>query len=61
VGDVISGGHLGHLGPLPSDLGPNHQMVIFCGSFCLKLGYNPSLLILGMTCRGFGFKSYDLK
>jgi len=27
--------------------------------FYWKLGYNPSLLILWMTCWGFGFKSYD--
>jgi len=25
-----------------------------------KLGYNPSLLILWMTCWVFGFKSYDI-
>jgi len=29
-------------------------------SFYWKLGYNPSLLILWMTCWGFGFKSYDV-
>ena len=33
---------------------------VFCWSFYWKLGYNPSLLILWMTCWGFGFKSYDL-
>jgi len=28
--------------------------------FLLETGDNPSLLILWMTCWGFGFKSYDL-
>jgi len=31
------------------------------GPLYLVLGDNPSLLILWMTCWGFGFKSYDLK
>ena len=35
-------------------------MVVFWWSFYWILGYNPSLLILWMTCWGFGFKSYDL-
>ena len=61
VSDVISGGLLGHLGPLYLDLGPNHSMAVFCWSFHRKLGYNPSLLILWMTCWVFSFKSYDLK
>ena len=26
----------------------------------MKLGYNPSFLILWMTCWGFGFKSCDV-
>jgi len=32
-------------------------VVVFRWSFYWKLGYNPSLLILWMTCWGFGFKS----
>ena len=28
--------------------------------FFWKLGHNPSLLILWMTCWGFGFKNYDV-
>jgi len=35
-------------------------MVVFRWSFYWKLGYNPSLLLLWMTCWDFGFKSYDL-
>jgi len=53
-----SRGLLSHLGPLCLALGPNRQMVVFRWSFYWKLGYNPSLLILWMTCWGFGFKSY---
>jgi len=33
-------------------------VVVFRWSFYWKLGYNPSILILWMTCWGFGFKSY---
>jgi len=29
VSDIISGGLLGHLGPLHLALGPNHQKVVF--------------------------------
>jgi len=57
LSDVISGRLLGHLGPLRLALGPNHQMVVFRWSFYWKLGYNPGLLILWMTCWRFGFKS----
>ena len=48
--------------PWPTLPGPGRQsyMVVFCWSFYWKLDYNPSLLILWMTCWGFGFKSYDL-
>ena len=45
----------------PTSPGPGHQPLD--GSILLKfywkLGYNPSLLILWMTCWGFGLKSYD--
>jgi len=61
VSDVISGGLLHHLGPLHLALGSNSSMAVFRLSFYWKLGYNPSLLILWMTCWGFRFKSYDLK
>jgi len=61
VSDVISGGFLGHLGPIFLALGPNRQMVAFRWSFSWKLSYNRSLLILWMTCCGFRFKSYDPK
>jgi len=61
VSNVISGGLLGHLDPLHLALGPNCYMVVFHWSFYLKLGYNLCLLILWMTCWGFGIKSYDLK
>jgi len=48
--------------PWPTLPGPGHQPL--GGSIMLKfywkLGYNPSLLILWMTCWGFSFKSYDL-
>jgi len=56
VSGIISGGHLGHLSPLCLALGTNHYVVVFRWSFYWKLGYNPSLLILWMTCWGFGFK-----
>jgi len=56
--DVISGGLLGHLGPLCLALGTNRYVVVFCWTFYWKLGYNPSLLILWMICWGFGFKNY---
>jgi len=47
--------------PWPTLPGLGHQPLD--GSIFLywKLGYNPSLLILWMTCWGFEFKSYDLK
>jgi len=61
VSDIISGGLLGHLGPLYLALGANRYMVVFRLRFYRKLGYNLSLLLLWMTCCGFGFKSYDLK
>jgi len=61
VSDVISGGLLGHRSPLHLALGPNCWMVVFHWSFCWKLGYNLSFLILWITCWGFGFKSYYLK
>jgi len=57
VSDVISGGLLGHLGPLRLALGTNRLVVVFHSSFYWKLGYNPSLLIFWMTCWSFGFKS----
>jgi len=57
VSDVISGGLLGHLGPLFLALGANRYVVVFCWRFYWKLGYNLSLLILWMTCWGFRFKS----
>jgi len=60
VSDVKSGGLLGHFGPLCQALGANHQVVVFRWSFYWKLGYNLSLLILWVTCWGFGFKSYDV-
>jgi len=60
VSNIICGGLLGHLGPLCLALGANRQVVVFRSSFYWKLGYNPSLLILWMTCWGFGFKSYDV-
>ena len=41
--------------------GPKLLMIVFCWSFYWKLGYNMSLLILWMTCWGFGFRNYDLK
>jgi len=50
VSDVISGGLLGHLGPLYLALGANHHMVVFHCSFHWKLGNNLILLILWMTC-----------
>jgi len=56
VSDVISGGLLGHLGPLCLTLGTN------CGSislkFLLETRLQSSLLILWMTCWGLRFKSY---
>jgi len=48
--DVISGGLLSHVGPLCLALGANREVVVFHWSFYWKLGYNPSLLILWMTC-----------
>jgi len=60
VSDITSGGLLGHLGPLCLALGANRLVVEFRFSFYWKLGHNPSLLILWMTCWGFRFKSYDL-
>ena len=60
VSDVMSRGLFGHLGPLCLALGANHLVVVFRWSFYWKLGYNPSLLILWMTCWGFGFKSCDV-
>jgi len=60
VNNVISGWLLGHLGSLCLALGANRQVVVFRWSFYWKLSYNPSLLILWMTCWGFGFKSYDV-
>jgi len=59
VSDVISGGLLGHLGPLYLALGANRYVVVFRRSLYWKLGYNPSLLILWMTYWGFRFKSSD--
>jgi len=56
VTDVINGGLLGHLGPLCLAPGANCYVVIFCWSFYWKLGYNPSLLILWMTCWVSGSK-----
>ena len=56
VSDVISGGLLGHLGPLCLALGTNCLVVVFRWSFYWKLGYNPSLLILRMTCWFSGSK-----
>jgi len=48
--------------PWPTLPGPKHQPL--GGSISLKfywkLGYNPSLFILWMTCWGFGFKSCDV-
>ena len=61
VSYVISGRLLVHLGPLYLALGANCYMVVFCWSFYWKLGYNPSFLILWMTCWSFRIKSYDLK
>jgi len=58
VSDVISGGLLGHLGPLCLDLVANRQVVVFRWSLYWNLCYNPSLLIHWMTCWGFRFKSY---
>jgi len=58
VSNVTSRGLTGHLGPLYLALGANRKMVVFRWSFYWKLSYNPSLLILWMTCWGFGFKSY---
>jgi len=49
VSDVISGGLLGHLGPLCLALGTNRSVVVFRRSFYWKLGYNPSLLILWIS------------
>jgi len=60
VSDIINGGLLGHLGPLCLALGANRYKVVFRLSFYWKLGYSLSLLILWMTCWGFGFKSYDV-
>jgi len=60
VSDVISGGLLGHLSPLCLALGTNRLVVVFRWSFYWKLGYNPSLLILWMTCWGFGFENCDV-
>jgi len=60
VSDVISVGLLGRLGPLCLALGANCEVVVFHLRFYLKLGYNQSLLILWMTCWGFGFKSCDV-
>ena len=61
LSDVISAGLSGHLGPLHLALGPNCQMVVFRWRYYWKLGYNPSLLILWMTCWDFWIKSYDIK
>jgi len=61
VSDVISGVVSDLFGSLHLALGPNCHTVIFRSSFCWKLGKNPSLLILWMTCWGFMFKTYDLK
>jgi len=48
--------------PWPTLPGPGRQLLD--GSILLKffwkLGYNPSLLILWMTCWGFGLKNYDV-
>jgi len=61
VCDVISGGLLGRP-PWPTLPGPGCQLL--GGSILLKffwkLGYNPSLLILWMTCWDFRFKSCDV-
>ena len=48
--------------PWPTLPGPGHQPLggSISLSFYWKLGYNPSLLILWMTCWGFGFKSCEL-
>jgi len=48
--------------PWPTLPGPGRQPLgdSISLKFLLELGYNPSLLILWMTCWGFGFKSYDL-
>jgi len=56
VSDVISGGLLGHLGPLCLALGTNRQVVVFRWSFYWKLGYNPSLLIFGWPAGVSGSK-----
>jgi len=53
VSDVISGGLLGHFGPLHLALGLYCLMAVFRWSFYQKLGHSPSLLILWMTCWGF--------
>ena len=60
LSDVISGGLLAHLCPLCLALGANCLVGVFRWSFYWKLGYSPSLLILWMTCWGFGFKSCDV-
>jgi len=60
VSDVISGGLVGHLDQLHLALGANRYMVVFRWWCYWILDYNPSLLILWMTCWVFGFKSYDL-
>jgi len=52
VSDIISGGLLGYLGQFHLALGLNRSTIF---------SYNPSLLILLMTCWGFGFKGYGLK
>ena len=62
VSDVITKGLLGHFawptspGPGPKPLDGSTLL-----KFLFKTGYNLSLLILQMTCWGFGLKSYDQK
>jgi len=48
--------------PWPTLPGPGRQPLggSISLKFLLEIVYNPSLLILWMTCWGFGFKSYDL-
>jgi len=46
--------------PTLPGLGANRWVVVFRWSFYWKLGCNPSVLILWMTCWGFGFKSCDV-
>ena len=48
--------------PWPTLPGPGRQPlgVSISLKFLLETGYNPSLLILWMTCWGFGFKSCDV-